>query len=132
MSVAIQMTKEEVLARLREQLAIAKAHDKVVAAKHKEDEKAWFKNFKEALKMASTWDYSKARSHIRYRGEVSLPIGQAPECPMSQTVAIQRAIDRVSMSNLKVYKMSGDRNLAHGDLYALLVWEPDPPRADVC
>lgn len=131
MSVAIQMTKEEVLARLREQLPIAEAYDKESAKKHKEDEKAWHARFKASMLKLSKADYVTAKNFTRY-GDIRVPVGQAPECPLAKAVQIKRAIQRVEMSNLKAYRMSGDHGSMHGDIYALVTWEPDPPRADVC
>lgn len=134
----IKMTKESVLARLNEQLVVAKAHDEKVRKEHKAAEAEWDKELKAAVTRLSKEPLTKLIRRVsnRWGGtylelQLDSPLKDKPTCPLSVAVQVQRAIDIVTLSEAKTYTMTEGTGV-HDALFRLLTWVPDPPRKDVC
>lgn len=134
----IKMTKEAVLARLKEQLVVAKAHDEKIRKEHKAAEAEWDRELKAAITTLSKQPLGELIRRVQNRWggtylELRLdnPLKDKPTCPLSVAKEIQRAIDIVTLSEAKTYTMTEGTGV-HDTLFRLLTWVPDPPRKDVC
>jgi hypothetical protein len=134
----IKMTKESVLAKLKEQLVVAKAHDEKLRKQHKADEAAWDKELKAAVTTLSKQPLGDLIKRVQNKWggtylelRLDTPLANKPTCPLSVAAQVQRAIDIVTLSEAKTYTMTEGTGV-HDGLFKLLTWVPDPPRKDVC
>lgn len=121
----ISMTREELMARLTEQLAMAKAEDARRAERHKKDEAAALAKFRAKLKTALGWDYKKVKE-ASYR-ELQM---DEPSCPMLEARRFERLILSVKLDTRQGKFTLSD----HADLHEAVTWIPASkrPKATVC
>lgn len=119
----ITMKREALLQKLAEKLELAKAHDEKVAAKHRDDEQAALKKFKDRLRDILKYDYGKMKSinHIYF---------DRPSCPDLASARIQRVIDLVKLDTRKIAFRISERS----DIERAILWVPESskPKKTVC
>lgn len=122
----ISMTKDELLARLKEQLAIAEAEDRRAAEVHEKEEQQALERFRAKLKAALKWDYKTAKKS-RYSRDLSM---ESPDCPRLEAPFFKNLI-----TSLKLDTREQKFNLSDGgDLHRAVTWLPASrrPKETVC
>ena len=114
----ISISKESLLAKLRQQLKIAESDDAARTKKHRQDEQAALVNFRAKLREALKWEYAKAKKEDfsigfnRYRN--------APDCPKLSAPRFKELIKRVELDERKQPYSIHEST----DLYEALMWQP--------
>ena len=123
--ISLRMTRDQILARLQEQLLIAEAHDAEQLKAHRQAEADYLKQFRDACRAALKWDYQTAKTN--YFRPLENAANRSPACPRPVAPRIKEAIrvwsidGRTSKNQLTIAERG--RN---GTLYYLLTWTPDP------
>lgn len=125
----ITLDKVDIVAKLKTQLAAAKAFDKQSAADHKKAESEYLNQFRDRCRAAVKWSYAEAKEHDfdptgrkGWRDPSRLP--DAPTCPVSTAKWIQGELDRVELSIQASYKAGPDTSL-----HRALMWDPKPVKS---
>ena len=103
----LSFKKEELLAALAATRPALTKLDKAAAAKHKKEEAAYFKEWKAALKQASSWKYDEAKKHsfsLQKRNGSSW-YGRGPTCPRSLVSTLDSQIAQVTTSKQTRYRI---------------------------
>lgn len=121
----IVMDKTELLDKLGERLKAAKAEDIRAKKQHEIDEQNTLKRFREAIRLALSWDYRRAKKENFCAG-----IEKYPSCPKSDAGLIQRSIQLVSLDNQKTQRIDSERST----IAEALLWLPpeDRPKKSLC
>ncbi len=114
----LSMTKDAILKRLAEKLALAKADDAKVTLQHQKAEDVALVKFRERLKAAMKWDYATAKK----REEVSFGYRERPSCPTLNAHGIARQIEILKLDMRKVESITIHEKT---DLYNAVFWLPD-------
>jgi hypothetical protein len=121
----ITMTREALLDRLNDRLALAKKEDDKVIAEHKVAEQKCLGRFRELLKGAAKWDYpTLKRKYFQVRCE------DTPSCPQSEAERIKRVISSVTLDTRK----AAFRISPGSDLSSAVNWLPrnERPKESMC
>jgi hypothetical protein len=122
----IRMKRDEMLAALEARRSWAKALDAKNEAKHKLEEKAFFKRFRENLRAAIKWDYETARKNWfsvdRVQGR--------PTCPSSTEAQLDHAIRQVTADSRK-HLVAREQPRGADRLHYLLTHD-ETVKANVC
>lgn len=103
-NVALNFTKEELIARLRAVLPIAKERDKKAVAEHRAAERAYLDGWRDRLRECLKWGYKTAKeSYFNIGGDFGR--WGAPSCPEPLVEKIESAIAMVEMSNQSKYTL---------------------------
>lgn len=106
-NVALNFTKEELIARLRAVLPIAKERDKKAVAEHRAAERAYLDGWRDRLRECLKWGYKTAKeSYFNIGGDFGR--WGAPSCPEPLVEKIESAIAMVEMSNQSKYTLNHD------------------------
>jgi len=122
-AMTITITKDEVLKRLNERLAMATAEDIRATNQHRMDEAAALDAYRDKLRkrLTMTWKEVKKADGIYLN---------APSCPRLQAPDISRVIQGVKLDNRKApYRLA-----QNSDIYAAMTWLPESkrPKKTVC
>lgn len=123
----IVMTKEHLLARLREQKAVAETYDREAKARHVIEEREALEKYRKNLRAAAKRPLQQVKAR-GYDGQVRSP--NFPSCPRSMATEMRRHIDLVSMSEQKAYTMADSG--VHSGLFEAVRWTPTPLPLTVC
>lgn len=123
----ISMKREALLERLADRLAVAKAEDERIKAKHAKDEETALREFRRVLQRASKWSYAELKKNSF---EAVLPGGKIPHCPTPCVNQIIRAIQYVKLDTRSAPFVIVPRT----DIHAAVNWEPESRRlkASIC
>jgi len=117
----ITMTREALIARLKDRLKLATAEDAEVAKKHAAEEQAALKAWRAKLREALKYPYARAKTVGPYCGE-SLDF-KAPECPLRKAVPIQVVLQMIELSTSKTIAIKDD-----SDIGKAINWTPAAER----
>lgn len=127
-SLTINMTKEQVLARLRENHATALKLDEDAAKKHAKAEVDALKVVRKAIREALTWDYETVKAHRNWRNiRIDLPAEASPQCLIRQAPQFANALRLLEVDARKTFRLS-----IGGDIGRLVTWQPEPAKPTVC
>lgn len=121
----ISMTREALLARLNDRLAVAKREDERIKKQHAGDEKKSLAAFRDKLREAMKWDYVKLKAA---RFELRLEYEDRPRCPQSEAAKIAGCIKSVEYDTRKrPFRIDAD-------LFSAINYLPldERPKPDMC
>lgn len=119
----ISMTREDLLAKLKQVLKEAQAEDRRVAARHQQEERKALETFRTAVRKALKWDYPTAKKE---RFEVGLYHSDRPDrCPSRQAAPIEQMIQNIMLDSNqnKTYSFGPG-----SDIYQAVAWMPESKR----
>jgi hypothetical protein len=123
MSIPLTFKREELIAKLESLRPAAEKADKAALAKHKLEEQAYLKAFKQALREASKWDYETLKKNDLMCCVVN-PDGSwkrtkpSPSCPRPRLSTLEHHIALVKASPKARYEVT-DRG-KYSAIYHLL------------
>lgn len=118
----ISMTRDDLIERLKDRLAAAKADDARIARLHQADEAKALEKFRAACREAMKWDYAKVK---KKNFDVDFAYSARPACPRLQHPAIAVQIRMVELDSRK-----GPFSIGKGtELYDAVMWQPANERA---
>jgi len=130
-SLTINMSREQVIARLRENHALAVKIDEEAAREHRKREVEALKAIKVAMREALKWDWPtmKAKSSQNYYGdnEVSVRVPSKvrhPQCPLLIAPQFADAIRLLEVDSRKTMRLS-----VTSDFGRLVAWKPPAEEA---
>ena len=121
----ISMTREALLARLNDRLAVAIREDERIKKEHAIDEKKSLAIFRNKLREAMKWDYAKLKA---MGFSVGLNYDDRPKCPRSESDKIAAVIRSVEYDTRKrPFRIDAE-------LYAAINYLPlaERPKLDMC
>lgn len=123
----IVISRDDLIARLTEQKAIAEQHDKDQLVAHRLAERAARDKFRAMCRDALTWTYEQCREHSFTVGFTRYGDERPPTCPLSVASQFERAIKSLSITTQAKFTLAPD-----SPLHNLLMWTPEPIKTSLC
>ncbi len=121
----INLSREDAIARLEDQLPVIKVFDARQLKRHRDEEREYLTKFRESCKRAAKWDYETAK-----RNHFTLPdVGRrgAPSCPISMEARLERALRALRASSQKRYTFHPD-----SEVHKLITFDPNATPMEAC